>query len=38
VVVSFHQQRPGESWIADDLEGYEEEDILVWEPGDFARS
>lgn len=28
-VVRFHQFRPGESWVADDLEGYSEEAVLV---------
>jgi hypothetical protein len=28
-VVRFHQRRPPESWLADDLEGYAEEAILV---------
>jgi hypothetical protein len=28
-VVRFHQNRPNERWIADDLEGYSEEAILV---------
>lgn len=27
--VRFYRRRPGETWIADDLEGYKEEGILV---------
>ena len=37
LVVRFHQQRPNENWVMDDLEGYEMEDMLVWEPHDFAQ-
>jgi hypothetical protein len=29
--VRFHQIRPGENWIADDLEGYKSEAILVFD-------
>jgi hypothetical protein len=29
-VIRFHQVRPNENWIADDLEGYEEEGILLF--------
>ena len=28
-VVRFHKQRTGESWVADDLEGYETEAVMV---------
>jgi hypothetical protein len=28
-VVRFHQCRPNENWVADDLEGYSEEAILI---------
>jgi hypothetical protein len=37
-VVRFHEQRAGEGWLADDLEGYQMEDVLVLEPGDFGSS
>jgi hypothetical protein len=36
VVVRFHQEHPNESWVTDDLEGYETNDVLVWEPEDLA--
>ena len=32
-VVRFHKVRAGESWLADDLEGYAEEGVLVIEAG-----
>jgi hypothetical protein len=30
-VVRFHQIRPGESWISEDLEGYKSEAVLVYD-------
>jgi hypothetical protein len=37
-VVRFHQIRPRESWLSDDLEGYKEESILTYKAGEILRN
>lgn len=34
--VRFHKIRAGQRWLSDDLEGYPEEGVLVFEAGAFA--
>ena len=36
--VRFHKIRAGERWLAEDLEGYEDEGVLVFEAGSQAKA